>query len=110
MIDQDGFRRHLIEVVETLTSKKYYSMFQKQFVDLIKKIIKDRKMESKTKFLALYLLKIGLETKEIYIIGYTKSKILKRLGILGSFKDSHSGERRGRMLFGSAVGKYNQNQ
>jgi len=73
-------------------------------VDLIKKVIKDGKIESRSKFLALYLLKVGLETKEIYIINYTKSKILKRLGILGLLKEENKGEKKGRLLFGSAVG------
>jgi len=83
VINQNNFKTHLIEVIQILTSKHYYTKFQKQFVDLIKRIIKDQKIESKSKFLSLLLLKIGLETKEIYIINYTKQKILRRLSILG---------------------------
>ena len=78
------------------------------FIDLVKKVIKQPKIESKQKFLALYLLKQGLETKEIFMIDYVRQKILRRLKVFGSFSSSNTkGNTKnqfdievGRLLFG----------
>ncbi len=45
--NESEFLKNYLPLMETITSKKYYSKYQRKFIDIIKTVIKDKKIESK---------------------------------------------------------------
>lgn len=59
---------------------------RREFINQIKATIKDRKKESKSKFLALLLLKAAMMERDVNMFSYLRQKLLARLRIFAEFK------------------------
>ena len=86
--------------MEIINNEEYSS--PKQIVDTVKSLIKDRKVDSPSKVLALKLLHLCLmdEGGSEEFMGYVEKKILNRLTVLAKYKKDSNDIEKGATLFG----------